>query len=269
MKYVAHIGEDPNVDRASTIKDVNNVAKLTLLLDYKKAKKKFEEGFRDPQDFQPWMVSKKSHTFDNLQAATDDLPAGRIDTKDIDLLVKRLQVVQKEIEKVKDKDAIGYQATIQTYRLKDGLGTVELSARATWFVLKDEAVIQRYIRKVTKEEIEKNFGVWRKTNEKRLTNSNVLPKKLLDGILDDTIEWEDFCKNLQHARELQDIQNDAAWAKKQKKALEERAERQRIARQEMEAFNLRHGYPKDMEPWKRKQFNQRKGRTAPTTKSEE
>ena len=243
----------------SNIKDTNSVLKLTLMLDYRKAKKKFDEGSRNIDDFASWMITTKTHTIREYasSANTDKFIQDLIDMRD-------------KMKALTDDDSIGYKSRLTTSRLRDGQGTIHAGMYASWQVMKDDKAIARYIRLETKKEIDRNFNRWRRENSLDMVNSSILPKKLFDDILGGHITWEFFCEELYETRVKQDLKLRDDYVIKEAKARAARAERIRVIEESRKAFNIKHGYPEYMLPYQRKGYNLNTGRTnIPTKESED
>ena len=113
----------PPKDVQEGIKDVNSVQKLTLMLEYRKAQKKFDEGSRKLSDFPSWMITSKSYNISDY----DKEKRRYRDSKNIDLLIEDLQWFRDELlTKVDREQAIDFKSKLKTTRLKDGQGTVRI-----------------------------------------------------------------------------------------------------------------------------------------------
>ncbi len=241
----------------SNIKDTNSVLKLTLMLDYRKAKKKFDEGSRNLEDFAPWMITTKTHTIRDYSVSKKRYHT----SANTDEFIQDLINMRDEIKALTDEDSIGYKSRLTTSRLKDGHGTICAGMFASWQVMKDDKAIARYIRLETKKEIERNFLRWRIDNTLDRVNSSILPKKLFDDILGGHITWEFFCEELYETRIKQDLKLRDDYIVKQAKIIAAREERTRVYEESRKAFNIKHGYPESMLPYQRKNYNLNNNRT--------
>jgi len=190
---------------AEEIRDINSVLKLTSMLDYKKAYRKYEEGDTNMAHIPSWCLVGKSHSRD----AYDMRKKTHLKSNDLPAMHTALSEFIDEMQaKFPPHGVLGFKSKMRTTKVNDGLGTLNISFYAHWFEFKSEEAIKRYIRQQTKTQINSAFLKWTRDNKLQYVRSDVLPTKLLESLLAQEIKWHPFCKELYASRLKKDQEKE-------------------------------------------------------------
>ena len=179
------------IDASTKVKDAFNQARFNLNIEFKKAQKMFEEGEVDRYKYPKWALTKEKEGF--CLAFVDEEP---------DLSPEQnLGYIQYSLEGFNEhhvlpnkESKIGYWYT--TYVCDNPEHKNWIGFYSEWFELKDQKTVKRHIRSAIKKEVETQFELWMTSENKTKPDSGRTPKGLVDKLLDDKVDWLDFCKDL-------------------------------------------------------------------------
>ena len=188
-------------DSVQGLKDLKSVKTFELKMDVRAAKVLKAQGENDYSRYPNWLLVKKRknitpHRLSNNLAKTSEY----------------IREFGNQLALYADPEtAIGYQDKLISKKTNDGFNSIMIGATAGWYEIKTDVVINKYIRSVLKKEITDLYITWvlklPDTDNKRIPKSQILPKALFDGLMEEYLDLETFMTKLHAVRLKADVSN--------------------------------------------------------------
>jgi hypothetical protein len=200
-------------DQKEKIKNRFLERKNQLFFEYHKARRLYEMGERYLNQFPNWVISTKYvrlaynqklvvNNVDGVKTYTiEDLHQNHIrKSNNLLRIEKDLNLFMEYAKTFTFENILAVNSRMNLTRLRDGKGTSAVAFAVEYTFLKSRDVIKRHVRKETKSVLETEFYNWVKVTNHPQPKNKSLPTKLLNDLLEDDLEWEEFADKLYQYR---------------------------------------------------------------------